>query len=166
MVQGPTHRDWNFVCLPFSSWALPHFNTKSPALKLLFLAYFLLNQYLIQLWWMENISLALIPSSSSLRKVSILVLTKTKGLPWDTWESYKVGRYRFGGKITSLPYTRRHNEVLKEGLGVTWSTHIAFIKALCQLFFSTIFFLDYVNEVYVSWFSYTISLWIIVICMF
>lgn len=51
IVYEPIDKDWNFICLPLSSWDLSHFITKSPASKLAFPAEILLNHLLIQFWW-------------------------------------------------------------------------------------------------------------------
>jgi len=40
----------------------------------------------------------------------------------------------FGGRITSFPYRRKREEFFREGFGVTWSAHNAFMKALCYFF--------------------------------
>jgi len=80
----------------------------------------------------RNVTLALNLSSSILRKVSILLANGRKGMPFVSWEICKARRYMFGGKIAYLPYTKKYGEVLRKGLGVTWSAHNAFTKALCQ----------------------------------
>jgi len=38
-----------------------------------------------------------------------------------------------GGRMAYFPFTKKYGKVFKEVLGVTWSSHRAFIKAKCQL---------------------------------
>ena len=152
MVHGKIHKGWNLVFFPFSSWALSHFNTKSPTLKFLFPANFLSNQHLIWLWWIEIFSFSLILYSSRLRRVSILLWTRIQGFPWDSCERRKAGRKIFSVRITSFSYTRKYGEVFREGLGVTQLAHNAFIKALCQSFFleKTIFLIILIRFLFVD----------------
>ena len=131
--KGPVHSAWNLECFPFSSWALSHFRTRSPTSKFLFPADFLSNHLLIRLWWMAKFSWVFCLSSSNFSRLSIWVYKVGHWVPWNSWDNWRAGRDKWGGRTASFPYTRKYGEVPSEGLGMTRPAQRALWRALCRL---------------------------------
>ena len=128
IVNFTIQNGWKFMCLPFPSWGLSQFRTRSPTSKLFFPTTFLSNWPFTWFWCITNLYLDLSPSSLILSKLCILLWTSRQVFPYDSWERCEAKRYRFGGKIASLLYTRKYGEVFKEGLGVTRYIQSALVK--------------------------------------
>ena len=132
IINGPSHRHWNFVCFPLSSCSLSHFKTKSPTSKYRLTDFLRSNQRLTVCWCFSNFFLANSLSSSSFCKVLIQCSMEEQGISCTDRASCKEGKNKLGGKMASLPYTRKKGEFPIAALGVTLSAHKAFNGAVCR----------------------------------
>ena len=101
--KGPSHIHWNFICFPFSSWALSHFKTRSPIWKSFLDIMFESKEAFTNAWWWAWVILAYSHCSSSLRICSCLSCKDEVGVLSINWTKAKEGIARWVGRITSFP---------------------------------------------------------------
>jgi len=100
---GPSHSIWNFVCLPFSSWALSHFETKSPTSKVLFPTHPISNQDLIMFWCLAWIFFSLSLHSSNFNIWDNLNQSEEQGCSSIDCTKANEGKATLEGNTTYFP---------------------------------------------------------------
>ena len=107
ITYGPNQRHWNFVCSPLSSCVLSHFKTRSSTYNSLFEAEPWLNHDLTICWCFAKFHLAFSLSSSNFNSMLILYSMDEHSISCTARASCNEGRNRLGGRIASIPYTKK-----------------------------------------------------------
>ena len=132
ITYGPNQIHWNFVCPPFSSCALSHFNTRSPTCNSLFKDEPRSNHDLTICWCFAKCHLAFSLSSSNFNNILILSSMDEHSVSCTDCASCNEGINRFGGRIASIPYTKKKGELPTNDFGVTLWAHRAWYRIVCQ----------------------------------